>query len=537
MNRRTFLRIAGAGTAASLAGCSSSGSDDPKTGGTNGTDSTTDTETKGTSNDGKNADEFPLTITQGSMKWTLDPHNHRTTSTTNVLLHAYEGLLTRTAKGKVTEELATKYERVEDGTVRFTIRKGVTFHNGDELTPKDVAYSINRIVDDDVRIVSSQSGELTGVESASVVDGEHAVEVHSDGVNPLVFSLFATYCDVVQQSWIEARTKSEVAKHINGTGPFELDSYEEDTRVVFTRYEDYWGEKPEPTRLTFETAGESSTRVNQLLNGETDIIDNVPPQEVARIKKSNSAGVSAVPSTRIIFNAMRDDREPFSSSKFRQAMNYAIDLDSIVKNVLSNFGDTTNQPTLEGFTGHAPGVKEYPHDPKKAEQLVEESGHAGVKITLHTPVGRYLKDTEIAQAVAEQISRLPNVNCTAKQRDFGALGGSISDGDASTGPAFYLLGWGNPTFDASQTIIPHLTSDGALSSYSNPKIDDLIAKAQSESETNARKKLLRKANRILHDEAPWLFLNRQYSVYGASSRLNWNPRRDERIDAAEIRRG
>jgi peptide/nickel transport system substrate-binding protein len=538
MNRRTFLGVVGTGAAAGLAGCSSSGNDDARAGETDGTGSTGDTETNGTENagNGKKSSEFPVTITQGSMKWTLDPHNHRTTSTTNVLLHAYEGLLTRNAKGKVAEELATNYERVEDGTVKFTIRKGVTFHNGDELTPEDVAYSINRIVDDDVGIVSSQSGELTGVTGASVVDGEHAVEVNSDGVNPLVFSLFATYCDIVQKSWTEGRKKSEVAKGINGTGPFKLDKYVEDTRVVFTRYEDYWGEAPEPTRLTFETAGESSTRVNQLLNGETDIIDNVPPQEVARIKGSDSARVSAVPSTRIIFNAMRDDREPFSSPKFRQAMNYAIDLDSIVKNVLSNFGDTTNQPTLEGFTGHDPSVKDYPHNPNKAERLVEESGHTGVEITLHTPVGRYLKDTEIAQAVAEQISRLPNVDCSAKQRDFGALGGSISDGDASTGPAFYLLGWGNPTFDASQTIIPHLTSDGALSSYSNPEVDDLIAKAQSKSDANARKKLLRKANRILHDEAPWLFLNRQYSVYGASGRLNWEPRRDERIDATGITR-
>ncbi len=421
-----------------------------------------------------------VTITQSQMDSGLDPHDHRETPTDNIVLQSYEGLLSRTPKGKIQNQLATKYERVEKGRVRFTIREGVTFHNGDSLTPEDVAFSINRIVKEDVGgLVSPQSDQLAGVKGAEVVDGERAVDVLSDGVNPIVFQLFATYCDIVQKKWIQNHDKSHINRNVNGTGPFKLKNYQQGVKVVFSRYEDYWKEPAAVSELTMNAASESSTRVNRLVQGEADITVNVPPQEVNRVRSNKNTELSAVPSTRVIFAAMRYDVEPFSSPKFRRAMNYAIDLQSIVKNVLQTFGDATSQPTLDGFVGYNSDLDPYPKDKAKAEQLVEESGHAGVSITLHTPVGRYLKDVEIAQAAAEQINNLSNVNCQVKQRDFQSMVKEVTTGKIKDKPHFYLLGWGNATFDASQTLIPMLTSDGAMTTWKNDEFDRLLKKAQS----------------------------------------------------------
>ncbi|MFD1514903.1 ABC transporter substrate-binding protein [Halomarina rubra] len=419
-------------------------------------------------------------ITQSQMDSGLDPHDHRETTTDNIVLQSYEGLLGRDADGNIVEVLADGYERVEDGTVRFTIRQGVTFHSGEELTPADVAFSINRIVDDEVGgLVSPQSDQLSGVTGAEVVDGERAVDVSSDGINPIVFSLFASYCDIVQQSWIEENEGPFINSNMNGTGPFQLDSYEQDVSVSYTRYEDYWREPAPAETLEITAAGESSTRVNQLLGGETDIIVNVPPQDAGRVQENGNTELSPVPSTRVIYNAMVYNAEPFDSVEFRQAMNYAIDLPSIIENILAGFADPTGQPTLEGFVGYNSDVGPYESDPERAQQLVEDSGYAGAEITLHTPVGRYLGDLEIAQAVAGQIDELPNVSASVRQREFGTLAEELLDGDISTGPSFYLIGWGNATFDASQTIIPLLTTDGALTSYSNEEVDGLIDQAQS----------------------------------------------------------
>jgi peptide/nickel transport system substrate-binding protein len=530
-SRRTFLKAAGTAAAtASVAGCTGGGGGQQTTTGTDTTTTDEGTET-GTTEGGDASGEFPVTITQGQMPTTLDPQNHRSTPTDNVVLHAYEGLLGRDQKGKIVNKLATGYERQEPGRVRFQIREGVTFHNGDQLTPEDVAFSINRVVKQDVSIASPQSDQLSGVTGAEVVDGQRAVDVMSDGINPIVFSLFATYCDIMQKSWVQGRSKSEVAQQMNGTGPFVLEEYQSNVKVEFSRYEDYWREPAAVTSLTFRAAKESSTRVNQLLEGESDIIVNVPPQAISRVKNNGGTRISAAPSTRIIYNAMKYNVEPFSSPKFRRAMNYAVNLQSIIKNVLSNFSDPTGQPTLEGFFGYNSNVNPYPHNKSKAEQLVEESGHAGASITLHTPVGRYLKDVEIAQAVANQIDQLSNVSCSVKQREFATLAGELTDGKLETSPDFYLIGWGNATFDASQTIIPLLTTEGALSSYSNDKVDQQMNQAQSQADEKQREQTLQQVNKTLHDQAPWIFLNRQYSVYGVQNRVNWKARRDERIDA------
>ncbi|WP_135828214.1 ABC transporter substrate-binding protein [Halorussus halobius] len=539
-SRRTFLKGAGAAAAAaSLAGCSGGGdqetTDAETTADDDGADTETvaDEETETTEEEGDGgAGEFEVTITQGQMPTGLDPHDHRETSTDNVVLHAYEGLLARDREGATIEGLATEYERVEDGLVRFTIRDGVTFHNGDDFTPQDAAYSINRIVDPEVDFESPQNDQLAGVTGAEVSsDADSAIDVSSDGFNPTVFSSFATYGDMVQQSWIEDNESAYINQNMNGTGPFQFAEYSQDEQVVLERYDDYWDGAADVSELTFTAASESGTRVNQLLSGETDVIVNVPPQDAERVRGNDGTRLSAVPSTRLVFAAMRYDVEPFSSQQFRQAMNYAVDLDSIIENVLQTFGAPTAQPTLEGFVGHNPDLDPYPYDPDQAESLVEESGFAGAEITLDGPTGRYLRDVEIAQAVADQIDSLSNVSCSYNQREFSSLAGEVTNGDITTSPPFYLLGWGEATFEGALTIGSLMTTDGSLTSFSNEEIDDLHAQAQSEPDAEERESILQELNAVVHEQAPWVFLNRQYSVYGVNDRVSWEARSDERINA------
>ncbi|WP_411967043.1 ABC transporter substrate-binding protein [Haloferax sp. YSSS75] len=532
IGRRTYLKLAGgAAASAALAGC---------TGGGDETETTTTTtesggeETETTTSTPDESEPFEVTITQGQMPSGLDPQDHRETPTDIVVLHAYEGVLTRDAAGAMQTALATNYERIDgEDAVRFDIREGVTFHNGDELTPEDVAYSINRVVDEEVGFASPQSDQLAGVTGAEVIDGERAVKVNNDGLNPIVFSEFATYLDVMQRSWVEERSKAEIGQEMNGTGPFMLESYTEDEEVVLTTYEDYWQEPAAVDTLTFRAASEASTRVNQLLQGETDVIVNVPPQEVSRVNNNENTRVAAAPSTRIIYNAMRYDVEPFDSVEFRQAMNYAIDLESIVQNVLGGFGAQTSQPTLPEFVGHNEDLDPYPYDPEMAEQLVEESGYAGAEIELNTPVGRYLKDLEIAQAVAGYIDELPNVSASVRQRDFGSLVDELLAGSIEARPHWFLIGWGEATFDGGLVMQALLASDGTLTTWQNEDFDALLQEASQQS-GDERDATLQEANAMAHEECPWIFLNQQFSVYGVNDAIAWEARSDERIDVYDM---
>ncbi|GAB3412555.1 ABC transporter substrate-binding protein [Haloparvum alkalitolerans] len=534
IGRRGYLKFAGAAAASvGLAGCAGDGADidTPTETEMGGGDEDTETETEDTSDE-----PFEATVTQGQMATTLDPHNHRETSTDNVLLQAYDRVLFRDAEGRIVERLATDWERVEDGHVRYTLREGVTFHNGDELTPEDVAYSIRRVVDPETGLESPQRDQLAGIVDAEADEEEHAVHVYSDGLNPMVFSLQASYCLILQQSWAEERSQGEIAQNINGTGPYRLVNYEEDVSVEYERYEDWWGEAPDVDAVTFQAAEESSARVSELQAGETDLIVNVPPQDAPTIQDGDAGSIEAVPSTRVLFLVHNQAKAPFDSAAFRQAMNYAIDLESIIENVLDGFGDPTGQPTLSGYVGHADDVDPYPTDAAEAEALIEESGYAGEEITLHTPVGRYLGDVNVAQAAAGYIDDLSNVSCSVEQRDFGSLASEILDGSRDTSPAFFLIGWGNTTFDASQTILPWLTSGGSISHWDQSNVDGWMEDAGNESDEEARAELMADSNRTVSEEAAWTFLHRQYSVYGISNRIEWNAREDEQISVEEFTR-
>lgn len=546
MGRRRFLALAGgAAGAAGLAGCSGVIGNDPEaetsertgTGSENATETTGTAEPTETTTDSEDDGmEFPVTVTQGQFPPGLDPHAHRQTPADNVLLHCYEGVLAQDRHGRIVEGLATNYERLQNGNaVRFEIREDVSFHDGSTLAPEDVAYSVNRVVDESTGFRSPQRGQLNGVSGASVVDGEPVVEVTSSGINPVVFSAFASYCDVLSKQWMDEHDHSYLSSHAMGTGPFVLDSFEEGRRVVMSRFDDYWNEPAEVTEVTFTAETDAGARVDSLLNGESTVVTDVPPAGVGRINDSRTARVASTPSARILFAAMRHDVKPFDSATFRRAMNLAVDLTSVVENVLQGFGEQTGQPTPEGFTGHDSDVKPYPYDPEQAEQLVEESGYAGAELTLHVPVGRYLKGVEIAQSVAGYVDELSNVSATVERREFQSLASDLLSPTDQDDPAWYLAGWGEPTMDGAFVMRPLLSSTGRLSTWSNDEFDQLLERASTRT-GDERANTLREANKLAHDRTPWIFLNRQYSVYGVSADVAWEPRRDERLDAYEMSR-
>ena len=535
VDRRDLLKYAGAASAAVLAGCTGDGGDGGS-GGDDGSGSDGDSGDggdggSGGDEEGEQLSDVNVGVTMGQMDSGLDPHDHAETNTDIIVSQAYEGLMGREPDGTIVAALATEWERVEAGTARFTLRDGVTFHNGDELTAEDARYSIRRIELEEVGGALPQAGDLVGAGSLDGVEaGDGEVTVGFAGLNPIVFQLFATNGQVMQQSWVEENDTDFINRNVNGTGPFQLAEYDSGNEVVVERYRDYWDGPAEVASVTLNASSESSTRVNRLLAEESDVVTNVPPQEVSRVEESEVASINPVPSTRVIFLQMRYDVEPFTSQEFRQALNYAVDNAGIVENVLNGFGASSGQPTLEQFTGYNPDVEPYPHDPGRAEELVEQSGFAGAEIELQTPIGRYLKDVEIAQAAASQIDSLSNVSCELNQREFSALVQDITTGNIEDKPAFNLLGWGNGESDATQTIIPLMTSDGALTILKNDEVDAMVAEAQNEADPQAREQLLQDLNAFLHDLAPWVFMHQQFSVYGVSGEIEWEPRADEIID-------
>ncbi len=519
IGRRSFLAFAG-GTAATamLAGCL--GDDDPDL---NGEDDDAD--------DGEpdRDDDSTLWISQSQDPTTLDPHDHRETTTDNVILQAYEFHLARDPDGELMEGLATEWEIVDDDRHQLVIREDVPFHEGDDLTPADCAFSINRVVDpDEGNLGSPQADQLAGIEGAEVdEDNDQAIIIHSGETNPTVFANLASYCPVMQEEWTMDREPEEVAEEMNGTGPYMLEEYVADEYTEFRAFPDYWDGEADIESLTIDAASESSTRINSLQAGEIDIATAVPPDDAPGIDGDDGLRIDDAPSTRILMLPMRYDVEPFSSQEFRQALNYAIDFETIVDEVLNDFGDATAQPTLEGYFGHNPDLEPYPYDPEEAERLIEESGYADEEITLEVPAGRYLQSDEIAQACVGYLDDLENLSCEIEMRDFGEMTDVLLDGDIETTPDFFLIGWGNTTFDAQQNLFPWFTEGTSQWTFIDEELEDLIFAAASEIDEDEREQLLMDACELAHDLAVFVFLNREYLIYGVNERVEWEPRQDE----------
>ena len=537
VDRRQFLAYAGTGaTATLLAGCSGEDVGDiTPTEADDGTEAGDGSDTDdGTDEGGDDEASNAITIVQDSLPTTLDPHDHREAVTTRSLAQAYEGLIRRNADAEIIAQLATDYERLDDETVRFHLREGVQFHSGAEMTAEDVAYSINRTVDPDVGIASPQADQLTGVAGAEPSMDGAAVDVNLTSVNPAVFALFAAYLTVMEREWTEGLDDGEVGRRMNGTGPYEVGSYEEDVELVYERFDDYWGEQPDVERATFQGSTESSSRWSALASGEADLITDLNPNDAPQVEENEATRIDSSPATRLVFVAMKYNVEPFDSVPFRQAMNYAIDLDAIIENVLSGFGVALGQPTLPNFFGYNPDVDPYPYEPDTAQQLVDESEYDDVSLTLHSPVGDVFGDVQVAQAVAGYISDLDGVSCEVRQREFASLAGELTDGNMETSPDMYLISWGNASFDTSAIAIPVLASYGSLTTYANDELDELFRQAEDEPDVEARRDLYHEAMALAHDEAPWIYLHQHHNLYGVSERLDWEARADEQIYVKNI---
>jgi peptide/nickel transport system substrate-binding protein len=536
-DRRTFLKYAGvAATGATLGTAGCVGGDDDgdneseENGGENGMDNGGE---NGMDNGGENGMDGGLesvTVTQGAFPDNLDPVKDNSTPTYNVIDQAYEPFLYRDKDtGEPIARVVDEFERIDENTVELQVREGVTFHSGDDCTAEDVAFSINRAADSEVSEVAAVIGDI---DEAVAVD-DSTVELNLNAVVPVIFRNLGAFGRVTQQSFIEDDS-IDATTNMNGTGPYQLVDNEEGSFVEYEIFEDYWGDQPDIPGARFNGRSEDGARVEALEAGESDVISAVPPDQMSSLRDADGLTAASVPSIRSIFLVMNDVLEPFTNAEFRRAMNYAVDVEAIINTALEGFGAQTAQPTLEGQNGHNPDIEPYPFDPDQAESLVEQSGFAGESITLDVPEGRYVGGVNVAETAAGQIDELPNVSCEANIRDFGTLVGEIFAPDQEQAPPFYLIGWGVPTLDADYAMRDWFGPEANSKMANNEEIEDLLEQAENTADPDERRDLLQQANARANEQAYRVFLHQQFSLYGYSDDIAWDPRPDEDILVEEM---
>ncbi|NRA99580.1 MAG: ABC transporter substrate-binding protein [Rhodobacteraceae bacterium] len=471
---------------------------------------------------------------------TLDPHAQNEGPTHTLAHQIYEPLLMRDMTGAIVPVLATEWGPSDNPNVwRFDLRQGVTFHDGSEFDSEDVVFSIERAQTPD----SDMKELLASVVAVRAVD-KYTVEIETDGPNPIMPNNL-TNLFMMDKTWTEANGSTKVqdfeggettfaTTNANGTGPYSLVSRETDVKTVLAAYEGYWGKGEFPlayTEVEYTPIQNAATRVAALLSGEVDFIQDVPVQDLQRVRDADGLDVRTAPQNRVIFFGMNvgdadltkdsvEGANPLADARVREAMSLAINRDAIRQVVMrgqSVPAGVIMPPFVNGWTEELDAASSTDLD--KAKMLMDEAGYGdGFSIQLDCPNDRYINDEAICQAsvgMLAQIGVTVNLDAKPKAQHFPLISNLDTD--------FYMLGWGVPTFDSEYifNFLIHSRSDDRGSwngtRFSNPELDEKIVSLASETDLDVRNGTIAEIWDAVQAETLYIPIHHQVLNWGMAS--------------------
>jgi peptide/nickel transport system substrate-binding protein len=487
------------------------------------------------------APEGKVIIAQGVDPSTLDTMNQQETPASVVAGHIFDKLVDRDANLKIIPALATELPRlVSDRVWEVKLRKGVKFHNGEEFNAEAVKFSLERVKDAKLRA----SSNFRPIDYVEIVD-PYTARVHTTKPWP-TFTTVMTFdqASMYPPKAYAGKDTAYISKNPIGTGPYKFVRWSKDEEIVLEADPGYWRGAPRIKTVVFRPIPDDAVRVAALQNGEIDIAVNIPPHLANVIANHPKLFLSTAPSIRtlqLMFQTAEYDEQhkllgPYkgvtADKRVRQALTYALDVDEIVKTVLDGKAMRVATMLTPLHFGFDPQLKPVKQDLGRAKQLLAEAGFPnGLELTLNGPQGRYVRDKEVAEAVTGQLAKA-GIKATLRTYEFVAYLNNLIY--KHKGGPVWLIGWGTPTIDAETIYGPLFRTGANLTTYSNPDLDRLFDEAQTIMDEKKRLEQYHRINKLWVEDAAAVPLYQQLDLYGASKRLTWKARSDERIKAYEM---
>jgi peptide/nickel transport system substrate-binding protein len=460
----------------------------------------------------------------------MDPHSLNESLQLSFTGNVYEPLVGRDKKLGLVPALATTWKQTAPTVWRFELRKGVTFHDGTPFTADDVVFSFRRAAGDG----SDMKGYTSSIKEVRAVN-PGVVEIETTAPFPILPDVISLVY-IMSKKWSEDNKadkpvdrrkgiENAASFRANGTGPFRLKERQPSQKTVLVRNLNHWDKREgNVDEVIFTPIGNDATRVAALLSGEIDVMEPVPLQDVERLKANANLKVMQGPELRTIFLGMDQKRDellsssvkgknPFKDKRVRQAFYQAIDIETIKTRVMRGAATPTGLMIAPGIKGFVPDLnKRLPYDPDAAKKLLADAGYPnGFEVGMNCPNDRYVNDGEICQAVAANLARIGvKVNLQAESK--ATYFPKILRRDTS----FYLLGWTPGTYDSHNplsSLMATPTDKGQgqfnLGSYSNPKLDELTLKIQSETDQTRRDAMIAEAFKVHQDDVGHIPLHQQ----------------------------
>ena len=517
IRRRSFIKgIAGTAGVVSIAGC--------------------------TGETGQNGGrEEALIINHQTGPAQLDPHNHSLPEMTDALRCVYDELLFMDQRNDPPEfrpRLATDWGYVDDRTFRMEIREGVEWHNGDELTVDDVAFSMRRAAFPEVGGSMHDQDSWDMIEEVNTDESDNSVIYHLNEEYVLLAQEFSTH-EIVNKDWVESHEQEEISQQTMGTGPYELEDFTPGIEAIFTEY-NYWYGDVAFDRIIFRGADEASTRANQVITGESDVGIGINPEDFDRVEREDGARIVNFTTDRNEFVGINMTVEPFDDRRVRQALNYAVDKEAIVESVMGGRGTVQSQPAPPFWEGHNPDIEPYPFDPDRAAELLDEAGVSDMdyEFDLPTRTGILPRDLEIAQVVADNVNQYaPGITLTVQEVDSATFTETRTASSIENRYDIYVNDTGgSPPFAGAGKIDSHIVTTGHSSLSTIEEIDEMYREGLTIVDDEERNQYAMELMRLIHEEAPWIFLFFRDEGVALSGRVDLEPTPNEDIIPYDIER-
>ncbi len=460
----------------------------------------------------------------------LDPHVQLSGGMLQYSHMVFDPLVRWAKDGSFEPRLAEKWERIDDKTMRFHLRKDVKFHSGNPFTAEDVVWTINRL-----KKSADYKGLFEPFLPAKVVDA-NTVDIITKEPYGLLLNM-ATYIFPMDSKFYAGKDESGQPKdaivktgpsfaNVNesGTGKYMVAEREQGVRVVFKAFPEYWDKAGNVDTIILTPIKNDATRVAALLSGDVDFIMPVPPQDLKRIKSTEGLQLVTMSGSRIItFQLNQKRQKPFQNPKVRQAIVYATDNTGIVNKVMKGFATVACQQGPEGFAGYNAELKPR-YDLEKAKQLMKEAGYEnGFECTMIAPNNRYVNDEKIAEAFVSMLGKIGikvNLKTMPKAQYWDQFDAQVAD--------IQMIGWHPDTEDSANytefllMCINKETGYGQYNSgnYCNQEVDSLVIGSQTETDLAKRNAMLQKVEKILYDEAAFVPLHWQNLSWASKDGMN-----------------
>ena len=476
-----------------------------------------------------------LVIAQGADIITLDPTQATQIHNLNLFYNIFDALVTWDPKdiGKIVPELALSWRSVNPTTWQFKLRQNVKFHNGEPFNAEAVKFTVERLITKGVHQVY---GGFSTIDHVEVVD-PHTVNIVTTKPDPILVKRFAGYGgQMLPPQYIKQVDWKTFAQKPVGTGPYKFVEWIKDDRVVLEASPDSWRPAPRIKKVIWKPIPDTFARVAALTRGEAHLITKVIPDHVAQIDKAGCCRVEHTLTNLVTVYLINAKTGPLANTKVRQALNYAVDKDKIIKELYNGYAIPIGSGIPNTDFGYNAAIKPYPYDPARAKKLLAEAGFAGgVDVDIQSGNGIHLNDKQLTEAIGLMFQAV-GVRAKVGVLEPAQRGQLLR---SNTFPGLLLADPASTTYDADG-VLWRLRGPGGIvhsiwpGNAEGTRFYQLMEEARYSLDPQKRLKNYHEAAQIYHDEAVELFLFQGELIDGARKELGYKARGDQRIIVYDI---